>query len=1012
MRKVFFLSLACLSFSFFSKAQYVTIPDANLQARLQQLFPTCFDASGQMDTTCSGIINATRLDLSYINITNWDGIQYFDNLYELSVGGQITTLPTIPPTVRKFTLDGVGNTLTTLPQLPDFLTDLAIRSCRFITSLPPWPNSLVRLEYSEGMTLTSMPVFPNTLRYLNCRHNRLMSLPNIPIALDSLDCSFNDSITVLPALPNTLKYLTCQVNRITSLGTSLPPGLTYLMFNYNQVSFLPTLPNGLVTLAAVRNQLTAVPAFPSSLLSISLDVNSITSIPALPPSLQWLGVEGNQLTSLPALPNTITSLSCGSNLLTSLPVLPTSLTRMLCYFNQLTSLPSLTNTLLEDLECRGNLLISLPTLPPTLTVLGCESNHLASLPTLPAGITRIRCENNELTYLPELPQSLNDISCYNNLIRCLPVLPHNFVSITMDNRIGCMPNQPGNYVFTVKDTATNTTTYYAFGTGQNHFPLCSVINNIYHCNAFPVMAGHVYNDNNNNNIKDANEPYRANIKVSLSNGEFVTTDANGVYQLVADSIGAYSITCTPPNYFASVPPSYNYNFSDYDSLIVNDFALQATQTVDSVSILVTPQRLFARIGFPMPYDISYENAGTTILTPVIHFNYPNTQLVYDSSSNATVINNGTDVQLNETAMVPGERKSFTAYFHVSTAATFGDSIHVNAVISANAVSNTDSAVNQIRGPYDPNDKSATAILPPDQVIAGKYIDYTVRFQNTGNDTAFNVVITDTLSSYLLASSLQTIGSSHPCKTTVNGNVVSFEFLNIQLPDSNVNELKSHGYVSFKIKPQPSVVMNTSIPNKAAIYFDYNLPVITNTATTEITNFAPVPLKLLSFNAVAGLKNKATVYWTTSNEYNINGFVIECSIDGRNYTAIAAEVPKSNMYNSYAKEVGMPAAKIVYYRLKINDIDGRFYYGPVVSLKTNNETNGISLLNNPVKDVLNIAVTDASLKNTMARIISVQGAVVKTIYLTNDIETINIGNLSAGSYILETRAGSMQFVITR
>jgi hypothetical protein len=45
--------------------------------------------------------------------------------------------------------------------------------------------------------------------------------------------------------------------------------------------------------------------------------------------------------------------------------------------------------------------------------------------------------------------------------------------------------------------------------------------------------------------------------------------------------------------------------------------------------------------------------------------------------------------------------------------------------------------------------------------------------------------------------------------------------NIQLPYKTTNEPASHGYVSFKIKPRPRVVIGDSLNNKAAIYFDFN-----------------------------------------------------------------------------------------------------------------------------------------------------------------------------------------------
>ncbi|MFN0213484.1 MAG: T9SS type A sorting domain-containing protein, partial [Saprospiraceae bacterium] len=59
-------------------------------------------------------------------------------------------------------------------------------------------------------------------------------------------------------------------------------------------------------------------------------------------------------------------------------------------------------------------------------------------------------------------------------------------------------------------------------------------------------------------------------------------------------------------------------------------------------------------------------------------------------------------------------------------------------------------------------------------------------------------------------------------------VISFTFNNIMLPDSNVNEPRSHGFVQFSIAPYADVPLGSVIENDAAIFFDFNEPVITNT----------------------------------------------------------------------------------------------------------------------------------------------------------------------------------------
>lgn len=134
------------------------------------------------------------------------------------------------------------------------------------------------------------------------------------------------------------------------------------------------------------------------------------------------------------------------------------------------------------------------------------------------------------------------------------------------------------------------------------------------------------------------------------------------------------------------------------------------------------------------------------------------------------------------------------------------------------------------GSWDPNDKSALPVGYTDDhlIEPNTDIQYQIRFQNTGTDTAFNVVILDTLSAQLDALSVRVGASSHPYGfELLDGNILRFTFPNIMLPDSNVNEPASNGFVQFSIRQQADNPDGTRIDNKAAIYFDFNGPVITN-----------------------------------------------------------------------------------------------------------------------------------------------------------------------------------------
>ncbi|HEY0978055.1 MAG TPA: T9SS type A sorting domain-containing protein, partial [Flavobacteriales bacterium] len=133
--------------------------------------------------------------------------------------------------------------------------------------------------------------------------------------------------------------------------------------------------------------------------------------------------------------------------------------------------------------------------------------------------------------------------------------------------------------------------------------------------------------------------------------------------------------------------------------------------------------------------------------------------------------------------------------------------------------------------YDPNDKAAQPIgIGEEHLTAlGTNLLYTIRFQNTGNATAHDVVLIDTLDAALDPATLRIAGSSHAHHALVSEDgVVRFTFNNIMLPDSGTDMLASNGYITYKIDHRPEVEEGTRVENTAAIYFDLNPPVITNT----------------------------------------------------------------------------------------------------------------------------------------------------------------------------------------
>lgn len=158
----------------------------------------------------------------------------------------------------------------------------------------------------------------------------------------------------------------------------------------------------------------------------------------------------------------------------------------------------------------------------------------------------------------------------------------------------------------------------------------------------------------------------------------------------------------------------------------------------------------------------------------------------------------------------------------------------------------DQFCSEVRTAYDPNDKRGFPLGYGDQhyIDRGVPIEYMIRFQNTGNDTAFLVVLRDSLPATLDVPTLRMGSSSHPYTWDLDGqNILSCRFANILLPDSTTNEAASHGYVMFSILPLADLPAGTQVENRAGIYFDFNAVVLTEYASHTVdSNFISVAVQ--------------------------------------------------------------------------------------------------------------------------------------------------------------------------
>ena len=359
--------------------------------------------------------------------------------------------------------------------------------------------------------------------------------------------------------------------------------------------------------------------------------------------------------------------------------------------------------------------------------------------------------------------------------------------------------------------------------------------------SFNTIAGRTFIDLNSNFIKDTAEPDLRNHKLyELNSGIFKFSGYNGIYYLNIIDTGNFAVYPSSLQHYSYHPLQYNVyfpNLNQTDSL--NDFAFQPNGTINDLQVTINPLGPF-RPGFTAHYNIHYRNIGTTSISGSVVFKRDSV-LSYVSSPTTPSTISSDSVVWNLPTLNPFDEGNILLTVNVSTSAVLGSTINSMAIIEPIAgdttpLDNESTWPVTVTGSYDPNDILVSReIVYNYELLSPPYLDYLIRFQNTGTDTAFTVKIKNPLPVNAQLNSIEFINSSHPVQLNYNNDeqMLWFEFNNILLPDSNTNELLSHGFVRYRIKPKSTLVIGNLIENSASIFFDFNAPVITNTAVTEI-----------------------------------------------------------------------------------------------------------------------------------------------------------------------------------
>ena len=678
------------------------------------------------------------------------------------------------------------------------------------------------------------------LEELYCYNNSLASLIVTGTALKRLDCFTNYPLTALNLTGlNTLIYLDCRNTAISNLNASNLTNLETLDFgggivvNNTGFSALQTLNlSGCSSLINIPNTISEA-ILTNANFSNCIGLQNIT--------MNNCGVLNNLIVS--GCIN-LTSLYLNYTNLTSLNLSGlANLTTLTCTQSELSSLNVLGLTNLSTINCSDNLLPSLNLTGLTnLTAIVCFHNQLLSLNLSGlSNLNLLNCSNNQLLSL-DLSQcyDIGQVNCENNQL----------LTIFMKNGKleGSYLNFNNNPILLYICADEEEMTAIQGQVDQLGYTNCQV--NTY-CSFVP--GGVVYNIQGvtkldlNANGCDVNDTNFSNLKYDVTNGTLsgsVIADTSGNYNIPVTS-GTHTVTpaLENPTYFTVSPANVQVTFPTTASPFTQNFCVAPNGVHPDVDIIIIPIGT-AIPGFNVKYKLVYKNKGNQNASGQIILTFQDSLmdlLSVNPAVSSQAVNTLTWTYAN---LKPFESRTidFTMNLNAPTDTpplNGGDTLNYTAIINPTAGDETPTD-NQFDFPeyvynsFDPNDKvclEGNRITP---AMVGKYIHYKIRFENTGNYPAQNIVVKDLIDeSKFDISSLQITSSSHSCVTKISdSNKVEFIFENINLP---IDDANNDGYVVFKIKTKPTVVLNDVLKNQANIYFDYNFPVITNETQTLVAN---------------------------------------------------------------------------------------------------------------------------------------------------------------------------------
>ena len=179
----------------------------------------------------------------------------------------------------------------------------------------------------------------------------------------------------------------------------------------------------------------------------------------------------------------------------------------------------------------------------------------------------------------------------------------------------------------------------------------------------------------------------------------------------------------------------------------------------------------------------------------------------------------------------------------------------------------------------------------------------------------------------------------------------------------------------------------------------------------VTSFLPVTL--INWSAAYANSN-VNLTWTTTEERNASHFIVERSFNGSDFSDIAMlfATGNSDMNVNYAftDRVSSGNSGVIYYRLKMVDMDGNYKTSDVRVVRLGKAIDGVKIVAYPNPVVSDVRVTIPQSwqgKPVSYQLTNANGQAIKsyTVQYANQTEVISMSQVPAGMYIIRAISGN-------